>query len=645
MERAAVAFGGLAVVIFLLACVVAVALPYGDFDAMSLGTWSRQIAEHWPTVHFPGVYFANYNRPLFYVAQGFAWHVFGFHQAVGRLLSLSFALLMAGAVGFLALRLAPPAYRRFTAALAVLTLLLVTYFDQYIAAGLTDIPVAALVATTAALLLAPRLGRFHLPAVALAAVLSVLAKPSAFPALAGLTAAVLIGSRSGLRRRSRLAAALAVGVGAGLLYDFSQARYVHLGLRSFVTGYSEGQGSAYYAHLADQVRGHVLLDGALLGPDLRLLLVFALAYSIARLIGVHHRLAVAIVLPLAYVWSWLGPHLAGGKGVRVGILGTGGGTEQIAVLVLAASLLFALSAPPEAIPTRLTLGRLLVWSAPTLFFWVQGYAFEARALAPAWPPLVLLIALTFTPAFAAAQKRSGWLVCIPAAAVVVIGAFAAYNINGLGESGWRQLRAGGVSGLSNGSFTRGIALGGDFAAEINALEPQVKPRDKILTFDGRLRFFYLDQVELQAPISCGQLKGYKLFVLLESDEIRTIYGKRGSSPFWNACRAPRLTMIEERPGAFALFAVGKPRPSVGGCGAPTPENRGLAIEFGRKRTVSEAEVLQRNVAAAGFIEAKVEQLGCSLYRIVETGVPDESVGRSILAEARSAHLSATLVDH
>jgi hypothetical protein len=63
----ALGFFGLSGVLFLLALLVAVTLPYGEWDAMSLGTWSREIAGHWPTLHFFHVYFANYHRPLFYV--------------------------------------------------------------------------------------------------------------------------------------------------------------------------------------------------------------------------------------------------------------------------------------------------------------------------------------------------------------------------------------------------------------------------------------------------------------------------------------------------------------------------------------------------------------------------------------------------
>ncbi len=256
---------------------------------------------------------------------------------------------------------------------------------------------------------------------------------------------------------------------------------------------------------------------------------------------------------------------------------------------------------------------------------------------------MLLITWTLLPAFAGARQRFEWAVAIPTAAVLAIVVLAAYNIDGLGISGWRQFREGGLSGLENATAVRNIALGGDFAAEINALEPQVGKHDSILSSDSRLRFFYLSQVDVQAPQSCSQIPGHQVFVLLEDDELRALYGKRADSAYWQACRTVTLTKIDERPGAFAVFVTGTPRPSVGGCGSPPSEDQGLAIEFGRTRTAAPAELLRKHVVAVGFVEAKTEQLGCSLYRVVETGVPSEQVGQSIVAEAKAAKIAATLV--
>lgn len=634
-------FAAVAVVFVVLAVLIAIVLPYGSWDAMALGTWSRLIAAHWPNLHSAQIYAADYQRPVFYWLQGTVWHLFGFHQSLGRLLSLAFSLVLVAAVAAIASRTAPQ-YRRFTAALAVVVVLTVSYFDLYIAAGLTDIPVAAMIALTAALLCWRRLGRAQLPLVGLAAALSVVTKPSALPALVGLTAAVLIGPRLDLRRRSYAALAVVLGTGAGLLFELTQARYAHMGLRAFLTLGTEG---GFYATIADQDRKRVLLDGAWLGPDLRVFLWFGFVYAIARIVGLRHRYAVIVALPVAAVWSWLGPHLSGASGLRVGILGTGSGTEQIAVLVLAASLLFALDSPADAVPDRLRLARLMVWAIPTLVVWGSVAVYDTRLLAPAWPPLLLLIVWTMLPAFAGALRRSQWLIAVPTVALLAVVVLATYNINGLGPSGWRQVRAGGLSGLGNAAAMRDIAFGGDYAAEVAALAPQVEAKDRILTYDARLQFLYLDQVDIAAPQSCSQLPGHRLFVLLEDDELVKLYGSRAGSAYWQGCHNVSLTKIAERPGAFAVFVNGAPRSTDTGCGAPPPNDQGLAIEFGRSTTAAAADTLQKYVVKAGFVEAKVEQLGCASYRVVETGVPSQAVGQSIVAEAKSAGIKASLVSH
>src|SRR5260221_13549619 len=426
-------FAALTAVVLVLALLVALVLPYGEWDAMSFGTWSRLIADHWPHIRFVSVGAESYHRPLFYVLQGWIWGVFGFHPALGRALSLLFTIVLLASTAWLAAR-SSRNDRRFAAALAVVVLLLVTPLERYVAAGLSDVPAAAMVAATAALLLARRLGRAQLPLVAIAATLSVLAKPSALPALAGLAAAVLLGPRIDLRRRALAAGAIAAGTAVGLLYDVAQARYVHASLFGFLTNGTDG----FYAQLADADRRRVLLDGSWLGGNLRVLLAFGIAYAAARLF-LRHRLAVVIALPGAVLWSWLGPHLSGTPGFRVGVLGVGGWLPQAAVLVLAASLLFALAAPEVSIPSRLQLARALVWALPPFVVWMLRVVYDTRLLAPAWPPLVLLMVWALLPAFHGARARREWLLPVPTPAVVVLPAYSAYTMKGLCPPGWRQL--------------------------------------------------------------------------------------------------------------------------------------------------------------------------------------------------------------
>jgi hypothetical protein len=188
---------------------------------------------------------------------------------------------------------------------------------------------------------------------------------------------------------------------------------------------------------------------------------------------------------------------------------------------------------------------------------------------------------------------------------------------------------------------RNIALGGDFSAEFNAVQQEVGPDDQLVTGDSRLQFHYGDQVDLQAPENCAQLRSEKrvVFVLLESDEIRSIYGDKATADFWSSCTSPSLTKVTERPGAFALFVTGAPR---GRCDTAAPDSR-PAVEFGRFKAQAAANGLYQRIQGAGFVEAKLEQVSCDELRIVEY-VPDDATGSSVIAEAKRAGFTPRLVE-
>ena len=625
----ALAVALVALVVFALGFLISVTLPYGDWDAMAYGAWSRMIAGNWPHIRFAAASAVDYHRPFFYALQGTIWRIFGFHQSLGRLLSLAFSTLLAISVGYLSWRAVPRRYAEVSAAIGVALVIILATFERFIASGLTDIPVAAMLALTAALLFARRLGRTRLPLVGIAACLSLLTKPSAVTALAGLILAVLVGPRADLRRRLPAAGAIAGGTAVALVYDLVQAHYVHMGLRAFMTEGTDG----FYASLSANLRHDVLLSSSWLGPDLRLLLTFAVVYALVRLVPRStHRIAVAAGLVVGFIWSWLGPHLGGGGGDLVP--GTGRSLHQVAVVVLVASLGFAFFAPGDAIANRLQLTRLLVWVTPPFVVWAWFGVYDDRLASPVWPPLLLLMVRALVPAFAGAVARRQVLVAFPAVALLVIAGYATENMNGLGSAGWRSL----TNSLGSAPSLRSLALGGDFATELDAIKPQVQPGDTIVSSDGRLEFYYPSQVSLVGASSCSALKrpGRTVFVLLESDESQAVAGARADPKYWQSCKSPKLTEVTERPGAFALFVTGAP------C-TPAPAVPGLAIEFGRFRTQAAAEKLLAQAKGDGFREAVVEQLGCSSYRVVEHGVPNKAVGESIVAEAKSAHLDATIV--
>lgn len=614
------------------AVAVSIELPFGEWDAMAFGSWAREIGTHWPHIRFANQSAIEYHRPLFYFLEGTVWAVFGFHQALGRLVALAFGIVLGGALSFAAWRSVPRRYAPTAAAIAMALLGASTPFERFVVSGLSDVPVAAMLAATGALVLVSRSRPAAVPLVAVAACLSLLTKPTALASLLGLAAAVAIGSRAALLRRARVAGAILAGTAVALVYDGVQAHLSHVSLRTFLTTGSDG----FYASLAARKRDRALLDESWLGAELRLVLLFAIAYALARLV-VSHAAAIRLALPAAIVWSIAGPRIAGGAHGLVA--GSGSNVDSVAVLVLAAALLFAFASPDDAVPGRLELARLLVWAAPPLIVWVVYSAYDDRLLSAAWPPLLLLASRTLLPVFAGAAAIDGAALAVPGAALLILFAYGTVQLNGLGRDGWHRFS----DGFGNVSAMRDLALGGDFSAELEALEPQLTAREAILTTDSRLRFYYGERVQGYTPLHCSQLQGpATLLVVLESDEDRAVYGDRASASFWERCRSPTPTLVAERPGAFAILTTGRPVDVAGGCGAaPTT---GLAIEFGRFRTAHAATPLLAEAKGAGFVLAKVERFDCNSYRVVETGVPSRAVGRSIVTEARSAHLRARIVE-
>ncbi|HXF99002.1 MAG TPA: anthranilate phosphoribosyltransferase [Gaiellaceae bacterium] len=145
---AALLVGVPAAVFAAAALFAALVMPYRLWDSLAFGSWSRSIAAGHGLWENAGPLYLQ--RPLFYVAQGLVWRVVEGDWG-GRLLSLAFAAAFVLAVGALARRLAPagPACSARLVPLAVGVALASSLFATYLAAGMSDVPVAALVAAAA----------------------------------------------------------------------------------------------------------------------------------------------------------------------------------------------------------------------------------------------------------------------------------------------------------------------------------------------------------------------------------------------------------------------------------------------------------------------------------------------------------------
>jgi hypothetical protein len=146
---------------------VAAVMPYRLWDSLAFGSWSRSIAES-------GDLWANadalkVSRPLFYVPQGLIWRLAD-EVWLGRMFSAAFGAVLVVCVWFLARRLTQDrSSRALLAPLAVLVTLSSSVFATFVAAGMTDVPVAAATAATALVLWSRLPARLTVPLVYLEA--------------------------------------------------------------------------------------------------------------------------------------------------------------------------------------------------------------------------------------------------------------------------------------------------------------------------------------------------------------------------------------------------------------------------------------------------------------------------------------------
>ncbi|MBA3734361.1 MAG: hypothetical protein H0W90_04045 [Actinobacteria bacterium] len=533
-----------------VALVIAYVIPFHAQDALTFGEWSELISQNWH-FHYPTVTGQEYGRPLVYVLQGWLWGLIGVDDSSGRILGLGFALLLMLSLVWLVRQQRD--WGTLAGLLAMLALLATPVFAFQMVAGLTDVPVAAFVALTGALVWGRGPSARRACFVGAAAALAMLAKPSALLALVGLALAQLLVSESWGAKLLYCVAPICAGVAGGLAYDFTQARYVHQGLRTFL---QSGVNTDYYRTLADEARRYALFDGNWFGDALRVAAFFALLYAVLRLAGVTHRLAVLVGVPVALLASWLGPWYAAHQDrVTVGSLHSVGAAA--AAFGTAAFLLIGLFALQEAVPARLELARFGIWTLPTAVAWAVYGAYDARLLAPAWPPLIALIVLAALPAASAFARRGPVVVALPFALFAILVASNVYNLDGLHKSGWDQLRR--TDDWLDRSKTRAIVLPA-LSRALAVVKPAMRPGDSMTSPEGAFRFFYPGHVAQSFPNRCEDLQPFRVFVLATDEGSRRYMEDflhvSGEPPFWAACASPHLTQLSDGSEGYAVFRVG-----------------------------------------------------------------------------------------
>jgi len=535
-----------------LLLLVAVLVPYHGTDALVYGTWSERIADL-GTLRTPGAGNALLHRPLFYGGQGALWWLFGIHEWIGRLWSYAFMVVLAWAV----YRVAGGGRRDALAgALALALLLAIPDVAVQAAAGQTDVPVAALVTLSAALVWTVAPTPWRTAGLVAAVAAAALTKPSAFPALFGLALATLVGSPRDLRSRVlRDTLPIAGGVALALVYHLIQSRYLGQSLYDFVAGATEDPRAVAAVNVAvadtyAEARRTIVVAAQWIGPYVALLALYAVLYAVARVAGLAHRRAAPLAAPVAVVLSWLLPYLgqAGERTVRVGPLEAGqpGATVAFALL-LGVLWLFARSRPDRA-PDRTLLGRMLVWALPMVAAWVHLNPSETRYLSAAWAPLAALMAVVLAGAVREAARRG------PAAAIAVavlpllLVALNLRNLDGLGTrpdgtyNAARALADFRFSDLGHPERMRALA-DPQLAGLLDGARQAAGPDGRLLTNDGRMIFFFVDRVTVRGPQDCADTRGYDAVGLFGNPSV-PIVDLRG---------CPGLELLREVPDSYAVY--------------------------------------------------------------------------------------------
>jgi len=610
------ATGAIGVVFFVPAIFVAVVLPFRYWDSLAFGSWSRSIAEGRGLWDNASVFALS--RPVVYVPQGLAWRYLDDGDWVGRLYSVSLAIALLVAVWLLAGRLSTwDTAAPVTRSISIGVLLGSAVFAGLIAAGMTDIPVAAGSAATAAVLWrAPN--RWLLALVAVLAAATVLAKASGLIALAGLAAAVLVLNG---RRSVPGVVGMALGVSVALTYDAWQASRIGRSLSDFLSAGNE----QYWLDRGAAARWDALARAEWLGASVRLLILYGLVHGIARAAGARPRIALAAAAAAALAWSIVGP-LVADDGVPHPFDGSILGL--VAWLVLVAAIGAApFLANDDPIDRRVYLA-LLVWLAPTAVVWAWTRADEVRHLAPVWPAFVLLAAAALVSVSFALAKLRPSAVVVPALAVLILAVANIPSIDGLGRQGWRGLLDLGWSGWTSRADTENFAWG-PFSYVVNLARENVGESDQVVTSDGRLSYFFPGRVDVRYARTCGELEGARFFSFLSSGESLKLaqLGSQPTDPLgWLQCTRPQVELVGEQPGIYAAFVVGGPparAPTLADCHLAASEGQLTDAVFGDGLSYADASALVTRALAVGFAGSRIERTSCSTFRVLVTGVPDD----------------------
>lgn len=530
---------------------MAITVPFHDWDSFDFGGWSRQIATGGSLDPLTAGQQGS-GRPLYYLLEGALWAVTGVSFTAGRILSLLFALALVAAVAAIAYQLGDdPERRRLHAVVAAICVVAVAPLSQEAVAAKTDIPAATLVAITLALALRRSTRRRDAILLGLAAFAATLTKATVIAPLLGLLVWLLVERSRSLATRMRWSAApLVAGLLGGAVYLQVMASRFHVGLIGYLqTGASEG----LWAERAAADRRDALLRVDVYGAGLRLPLAVVLLYALARCGGLAHRRASLAALPLALIWTIAGPFAAH---VHHGPFDNA--LDTLTYVGFAVILAAAAVAPIPGL-RRTHAAFVLAAGLPALVLWVYATAYFNRLAATSWPAVVPLIAVCVAAGVIALRERWGTVAML--APVVVLGMalwLALATFDGFDGAMWQEYRSLGAAGVWDSERTMNVVLP-SIQSSLATAQPYLANGGRMSVSDPRFEWFLPpSQVDTDTALACDDLKGFTVFVLLTSDESEAAAQDAGglaTPDQWAKCSSPQLQQLTDGSDGYAIFAV------------------------------------------------------------------------------------------
>jgi hypothetical protein len=132
-----------------------------------------------------------------------------------------------------------------------------------------------------------------------------------------------------------------------------------------------------------------------------------------------------------------------------------------------------------------------------------------------------------------------------------------YNLDGLGRSGWSELRR--TDDWLDRDQTRAIVLPA-FSRALVVARRQMRSGDNLVSPEGAFRFFFPGHVEQSYPNGCAFLSRFRVFVLTTDEGskryMRDFLHVSPEPATWAACKQPRVTQLTSGSEGYAVFRVG-----------------------------------------------------------------------------------------